>query len=138
VRELADEKMPIEETSLDAAKSTLIYSYAQRTGTVGKAALMSFNNQVLRGVAPDHHHQLLQRFRTVTKADVVSAIRKYVLPVFDPETSVAVVVSSPTKAEDIAEGLKKAGFDVESRTLELEGDDSDYSDSDGAMSEDSR
>ncbi|KZO96339.1 hypothetical protein CALVIDRAFT_481506 [Calocera viscosa TUFC12733] len=140
VKEVADEKMLIEDTTMDASKSTLVYAYASRTGTVGKAAIMSFTNQVLRGVSADHHHELLQRFKAVTKADVLSAIRKYILPVFDPAQSVAVVVSSPNKAEDIASGLKNAGYDVESRMLDLGVSDSgsDYSGSGSSMSEDSR
>ncbi|EJU02584.1 hypothetical protein DACRYDRAFT_21645 [Dacryopinax primogenitus] len=138
VKEVAEEKLFIEDTTMDAAKSTLVYNFASRMGTVGKAAVSSFSNQVLRGVSVDHHHELLQRYNGVTREEVLAAIRKYILPVFDPAHSVAVVVSSPNKAEEITAGLKSAGFDVESRKLDLELSDGESDFSDNSMSEDSR
>lgn len=44
-------------------------------------------------------------------------------------------MSSPAKAKDIAEQFTKAGFDVESRVLDVGADEADSSDSDGEGSE---
>jgi len=50
---------------------------------------------------------------------VLAALEKYCLPLFDPERSVAVVVTAPGKVEASAEGLRKAGFEVEEREIEV-------------------
>lgn len=104
---------------------------------------MSFTNQALKGVSKDHQVNLLEKFQAVTKEDVLATLKKHFLPLFDSSSSIAVVVTAPSKAESIAEGLLKAGFDVEKRTLEIDpseleegsesgsDDDSDDSDSDG-------
>lgn len=62
----------------------------------------------------------LEKYRAVTKDDVLAALKKHVLPVFNPSSSIAVAVTSPTKTDAIAEGLTKAGFEVEQRTLEID------------------
>jgi len=62
------------------------------------------------------------------------------LPLFDSSSSVAVVVTAPGKAEEIGDGLKAIGFDVEQRVLEVDPsemeedneDESDGSDSDSS------
>lgn len=63
---------------------------------------------------------MLEKYQAVTKADVLAALKKHVLPVFDPSTSVAVAVTAPSKAASIAEGLINAGFEVDKRTLEID------------------
>lgn len=71
----------------------------------------------------DHGRQLLTSIQAVDLASVRAALKTYILPLFDPSTSIAVVASSTSKANDIADGLKGSGFDVESRTLDFSGDE---------------
>ena len=54
--------------------------------------------------------------------DVVAVIQKYFLPLFDPATSVSVVVATPSEVDHIEEGLTKAGFVVEKRTMKVDGE----------------
>lgn len=60
---------------------------------------------------------------------MLDALRKYVLPLFDPKTSIAVVASAPGKADEIAAGLKSVGYEVEQRSLALNPDEAADSDS---------
>lgn len=83
-------------------------------------AIASFKNQALKGVSQNWNVELLEQYQTVTKKDVIAALKKHVLPVFDPSSSVAVAVTAPSKADSIAEGLTRAGFHVEKRTLEID------------------
>lgn len=83
-------------------------------------AIASFTNQALRGVPQNFSVEQLEKYQAVTKDDVLAALKKHVLPVFNPSTSVAVAVTSPAKTDAIAEGLTKAGFEVEQRTLEID------------------
>jgi hypothetical protein len=59
----------------------------------------------------------------VTKTDVLAALKTHVLPVFSSELSTVTVVTAPSKADEIADGLTGYGFEVEKRTLEVEADE---------------
>lgn len=45
-------------------------------------------------------------------------MEKYILPLFNSETSVAFVVCAPNQAEEITKGFTEEGFEVESRTMD--------------------
>jgi hypothetical protein len=87
----------------------------------------------LKGVPGTYQVDLLEKFQAVTKEDVLAALRAHFLPLFDSSTSVAVVVTAPSKADQIGAGLASAGFDVEKRTLEI--DPSEFLEEDGIDSE---
>ena len=96
---------------------------------------MSFTNQGLKGVSQNHNVELLEKFQAVTKADVLAALKTHFLPLFDAQSSVAVVVTAPGKADEVSDELGKIGFDVERRTLQVEADE-DGSESGSEFSED--
>lgn len=104
---------------------------------------MSFTNQALKGVSQRFNVDLLEKYQSVSKQDVLDSLKRYFLPLFDPKTSVAISVTAPGKADEVSKGLKDAGFEVERRTLEVEPDeggesedeDSDESGSSGSGSE---
>lgn len=101
-------------------------------------AINSFTNQALKGLSQDHNLQLLERYQAVTKDDILASLKKYILPIFSPSTSTVVVVTAPSKVDQIAEGLTGYGFDVEKRTLEVEGDEDGSFETCEDGSEDSR
>jgi len=74
-------------------------------------------------VSKDFQVQLLKKYQATTKEDILATLRKYFLPLFDPASSVAVVVTAPSKIEEIAGGLASANFDVEKRSLDVEQDE---------------
>jgi len=120
VKGLVDGSISFEATTLDAAKSSIVYSVTRGVSTAGRAAIASFTNQALKGVSQNWNVELLKKYQAVTKEDVIAALKKHVLPVFDPSSSVAVAVTAPSKADSIGEGLTSAGFQVEKRTLEID------------------
>lgn len=61
--------------------------------------------------------------QAVTIDQVSAALKKYLLPVFDPATSIAVVASAPGKVDEIATGLAEVGFQVEKRELDVDPDE---------------
>ena len=75
-------------------------------------AMNSFVNQALRGVSSTHHIDLLEKYRAIRKEDVLAAFKKHISPLFDPASSVAVVVTAPGNARSIVERLTSLGFDV--------------------------
>ncbi|KAI0815109.1 Metalloenzyme, LuxS/M16 peptidase-like protein [Irpex lacteus] len=124
---LVDGSIVMDETSLDAAKSAIVYSVTRNVSTPGRAAHQSFVNQALKGVSQNHNVELLEKFQAVTKEDVLKALQKYYLPLFDPASSAAVVVTAPSKSEQIGAELSKRGYEVEQRTLDLGADEDEGS-----------
>ena len=104
--------------------------------------MVSFTNQALKGVPRTHQIDLLEKYQTVTKVDVVAALRKHFLPLFDPTTSVAVVVTAPGNAEDVGNGLQAMGFEVTQKEMQIDPSEMEEyetgSESDGESSTDSR
>ncbi|KIK71096.1 hypothetical protein GYMLUDRAFT_147646 [Collybiopsis luxurians FD-317 M1] len=136
---LADGSIALDDTTLDAAKSTIVYDVAKRVSTAGRAAIASFTNQTLRNVSQNHQAELLKKYQAVTKEDVLAVLKSHFLPLFDAKSSVAVVVTAPSKAGEIDAGLTEYGFDVERRTLEVDPSEMDESDSEsGSETDDSR
>ncbi|KAI0307721.1 Metalloenzyme, LuxS/M16 peptidase-like protein [Multifurca ochricompacta] len=136
VRGLVDGSIALDETALDAAKSSIVYGVTKGVSTPGRAAVTSFTNQALKGVPQNQNIDLLEKFQGVTKDDVLQVLRQYFLPLFDASTSVVVSVTAPGKADEVSKGLEDAGFIVERRTLEVETEETeDGSESD---TEDSR
>lgn len=69
------------------------------------------------------------------------AIAKYLLPIFDPSTSIGAVAVNSGKAAELEEGYAKLGFTVEKKELPtLEGDqdgsEGESGDEDGSVSGD--
>jgi Zn-dependent M16 (insulinase) family peptidase len=99
--------------------------------------VVSFTNQALKGLPQRYQIDLLEKYQAVTKDDVLAALRTYFLPLFESETSVAVVVTAPAKAESIGTSLKAEGFEVTQRAMEvdpseLEGSESESESRDGS------
>lgn len=83
-------------------------------------ALSSFTNQALKGVSQNYSIDILEKYQAVTKEDVLRCLKTHYLRLFDPKTSVAIVVTAPGKADEIAEALGKKGFEVQKKTIEVE------------------
>lgn len=130
-------KIALDETVLDAAKSSIVFGVAKSVSTPGRAALMSFTNQGLKGVSQNHNVELLEKFQAVTKADVLDVLKKHFLPLFDSTSSVAVVVTAPGKADEVSSELEAIGFDVTRRTLQVEADEDGEASDEGSESGDS-
>lgn len=84
--------------------------------------MTSFHNQVFRGVPQNHNLDLLKKYQAVTIQDVIHALRIHFLPLFDPEQSIAAVVTAPSKMDGVIVGLESIGFEIERR--EISGDSS--------------
>ncbi|KAH0590626.1 hypothetical protein H2248_000757 [Termitomyces sp. 'cryptogamus'] len=120
VKGLVDLSIELDQTTIDAAKSSIVYGVTKNVSTPGRAAIVSFSNQALKGVSRTHQIDLLERYQAVSKEDILAALQKHVLPLFLPSSSVAVTVTAPGKAEQIGKGLQEAGFSVEQRVLEAD------------------
>ncbi|KAI5124638.1 hypothetical protein M0805_004247 [Coniferiporia weirii] len=119
VKGLVDKTISLEDTTVDAAKSTIVYNIARGVSTPGGAATTSFINQALKQVNQNYNRELLEKYQAVTKDEILDALKKHCLPLFDPKKSVAVIVAAPGKVESIDDGMRELGFKVERRELEV-------------------
>lgn len=69
-----------------------------------------FINQVVKGLHKNHHRDFLDKCQAVTEDEVLAALRKYCLPLFDPSESLAFVVTPPSMLASMMEGLNDLGF----------------------------
>ena len=122
----------IDETMLETAKSSLHFSVAEAEGTVGAAALESFVDVRLKRVPRGRGRRLLKDASRVTLAEVQRCLRQYIVPLFDPATSVCAVAASSASAESIRAQLTAVGYDVEDVEMPVGGDESDASDTETA------
>jgi Zn-dependent M16 (insulinase) family peptidase len=81
---------------------------------------MSFINQALKGVPRTHQLDLLEKYQAIKKEDIIAALQKHFLPLFDAATSVVVVVTAPSSAQSIVEGLAGLGFDVTQKEFHID------------------
>ncbi|KAF8832423.1 hypothetical protein HHX47_DHR1001921 [Lentinula edodes] len=139
IKGLADGTVTLDDTTVDAAKSSIVYGVTKTVSTASRAAIVSFTNQALKGVPQNHQMELLEKFQAVTKEDIISVFRSHFLPLFESQSSVAVVVTAPSKADEIDAGLAGYGFEVERRTLDIDPNEmagSDESDSESGSESD--
>ena len=97
-------------------------------------AISSFINQALKGVSQNYSRELLEKYQAVTKEQVLESLNEYVLPLFEPSKSVAVIVSAPGKVDSTMEGLKELGFQVEKREVEVTPEELEAMSSEGSES----
>ena len=63
-------------------------------------------------------------------------LKDHILKLFQPESSVVLVVTAPGKSDEISEKLGEKGFKVEKRTIEVQ-DDEPEGESEGGSGSDS-
>lgn len=119
---LADGSITLEESAVDAGKSSIVYNLTRAVSNPSSAAMGSFVNQALKGTSQNFHLEMLEKYQAVTTKEVLAALRTYVLPVFDTKQSVSISVSAPGKVDSTVEGLKAIGFDVETREVYVDPD----------------
>lgn len=77
-------------------------------------------------------HPLLQ---SVTAADILRVIKKYISPIFSPDTSIASVASGLAKLDELADKFTELGYDVEKRSMAtVNGEEESGSEEEGSES----
>lgn len=117
VEELVEQRMSLTPSSIEGAKSGVIYSLVARENTMDSAALQSFINQVLKKMPKSYVRDLLVAIQAVTLEDLQRVLNKYFVNLFKADKSNVVVMSAPTKTAEILSGFEGCGFNIKSITL---------------------
>ncbi|PWN49324.1 hypothetical protein IE53DRAFT_388475 [Violaceomyces palustris] len=125
IKSLVEGETEMDETVLESAKSSLHFGVADSEGTVGMAAMESFIDTVVKGCGKNRGRRLLVDTSKVTISDVKESLKKYVLPIFEPKTSIAAVVAPPSKVDEIQKQLEDVGYAMERKEINLGKDEDD-------------
>lgn len=125
----------LDETMLESAKSSMHFSVADAEGTVGAAALESLVDVRLKRVGRDRGKRLLQRASQVTLADVQRCMQQYIVPLFEPATSVCAVSCSLGTAASIRDQLQAHGYVMHDVGMPAGGTDESSMEEDESCSE---
>lgn len=132
-------QLEIDSTTLESAKSSLHFNIAEAEGTLSGAAQESFFDQVLKNAPKNRGKVLLKAVQEVTLEDVKKSLGEYILPLFDPERSVAAVVAPQSKMEEIEKQLEEVGYKMERVEIDLgkddDGEESESGSEDGSEEE---
>jgi Zn-dependent M16 (insulinase) family peptidase len=118
IYQLKDKELEIEDSAVDGAKSGVIFSIVNREDTISHAASQSFTNQILKQVKATYNRDLLTQVQATTKEDLHRVLDQYLVALFEPEKSNVVVVSTPGKVSEIADGFKSIGFNMTTTSLD--------------------
>ncbi|KAF9175181.1 hypothetical protein BGX20_007750 [Mortierella sp. AD010] len=118
VDDYAKGKSKFTKQELEGAKASIVYRIVRKEETISGAATESFVNQVLKKVSSNYNKEFLERVQAVTLEQLQHVMDKYLIKVFQPDTSIVVVTSATTKAKDISEGFKKIGFQLETKNVD--------------------
>ncbi|KAI7848898.1 Metalloenzyme, LuxS/M16 peptidase-like protein [Circinella umbellata] len=117
IDQLANNEMEIEPSAVDGAKSAVIYSLVARENTMDRAALQSFVNQVLKQVPATYNRTLLSAIQMTTMKELQHVLKKYFVNMFTPGKCNIMVVSAPSKTDEIKDGFGSLGFNLDTMTL---------------------
>ncbi|WVR06565.1 hypothetical protein IAU60_003596 [Kwoniella sp. DSM 27419] len=136
MRGLVDGSVKLDQDIVDGARSSMTYDYARRSETRISAASTAYLNEVLKGVGKDHDKVFLEQLPQITLDQIRGVIEKYFLPLFEAETAIGAVSVSTSKLQEVEDGFKGLGFDVERRELPvIQGDESESGSVSGSGSE---
>ncbi|GAA5972730.1 hypothetical protein JCM11641_002994 [Rhodosporidiobolus odoratus] len=115
VSSIAKGETPIKQSDVDAARSQIVFGKVSSLASLLDAANASFVDSVLFNRPPKYAQRTLERLKHVTPADVQRVIKKYILPAFDPQTSIFGATTSEGKRDELVKNFTKLGYVVEQR-----------------------
>lgn len=131
----ANGKFPFDRFALEGAISEIVLAMADEQPTMASAADTSFANQAIRGISKDWSHQLLAKVQAVTPEQIREAMLKYMVPIFQPESSNLVITCAQIMKETMETNF--SAYKPKVRALEdfqddygLTADDDDESEDD--------
>ncbi|KAJ9111193.1 hypothetical protein QFC20_002687 [Naganishia adeliensis] len=135
LRGLADGSTELDPNVVDAAKSTMSYTFARREGNIGAAASTVLLNEVFKHIPADAGARTLASLKNITVEQVRQAMIKYFVPLFDAKSSFIAVASATGLTDKIESELKEFGYNVEVRQLPSTGDAEGHDDDSASGSE---
>ncbi|KAM0746680.1 hypothetical protein T439DRAFT_106938 [Meredithblackwellia eburnea MCA 4105] len=112
IHDVISGKIQITKLDLEAAKSTYAYNTAEAKATAAITASDSFVTQVLHGRPADCAKIQLAGVRDVTLPQVIDSISRYIVPLFDPNTSIGAITCGPSKWNEMEQKFTSERYKV--------------------------
>jgi len=100
VQSFVSKEIPFDATSLDAARSSVIFNVISREDTAPSAALQSFVNYLSYAGRADNK-RILEGVKAVTLEDLHRVLTKYFAGLFDPKQANISVATNPANVEGL-------------------------------------
>jgi len=110
-------KIEFNKFALEGAVSEIVLGMANEQPSYSSAASYSFANQVIRGIAKDWSHQMLAKVQAVTPEQIKEVMKKYMVPVFKPESSNLIITCAQIMKDVLQERFAEAGYKPEVKAL---------------------
>ena len=94
-----DGAVAFDKHGLEGALSGIVFSIANGESTTSAAATLSFINQVVHNHSKDFNMQFLNKVKEVSVDDLKNSLKEFLLPIFQYDTSINVIVTAPVKTE---------------------------------------
>ena len=101
IRDHIDGAVAFDNHALEGAISGIVVSFANYEYTTSAAATVSFINQVVHNQPKDYNMQLLNKVKEVSVDDLKNSIKEFLLPIFQYDTSINIIVTAPMETEVI-------------------------------------
>jgi len=120
-KEIVDEflakKLVFDETTLEGARSSVIFAIVSREESIESAAEQAFLNY-LKEVGPEANRQLLAKVQAVTIDDLHRVLEKYIKLLFDHQRTNLAVALNPLKQEETVKFFSEIGKKVHGTSLD--------------------
>ena len=94
-----DGAVAFDKHGLEGALSGIVFSIANCESTTSAAATLSFINQVVHNHSKDFNMQFLNKVKEVSVDDLKNSLKEFLLPIFQYDTSINIIVTAPVKTE---------------------------------------
>lgn len=112
VNDLATGKTKLDKTLFEGAISSLVNSIASSESNYYSAAAAKYLDNVLKKRGPDYNTKFIKELSKLTEDDVIRALNKYFVPMFNAESSVVFICAHPTNAEELKDFFTEKGYEV--------------------------
>lgn len=121
----------ISHRDLLGAKCSCVNSVVSSQASLSEYALIKYFDQIIRGLGSDYSKRFIEAVSKVSAEDMIAAMKKYILPVFGPDHSMAFAACHPSMVDELAKILESRGYSVTVREpVEDEDEDEDEDASD--------
>jgi Zn-dependent M16 (insulinase) family peptidase len=113
VKDLADGTTKIDATLFSGAVSSLVNSIASSESDYYASAASKYLDDVLKKRGPHFNTKFIEKLSKVTEEDLVDALNKYYVSIFDSKSAAVFVCAHPSNAGDLKEFFEKEGYEVD-------------------------
>ncbi|KAK4982568.1 hypothetical protein LTR50_007682 [Elasticomyces elasticus] len=138
VSNYASGKTRLDKYALQGAISSIVMQFADEQPTMGAAAALSFQNQVIKGIGKEWNERILRSVRDVTEEQIREVLSGMVMGCFEPGRCNVVITCASIMEEELVKNFTKEGFSPETRPLSYFQDDYGLKGDDGDDGEDEK